>query len=232
MKHFTTGMALIAVLALAACASGGREVKRSPLLTAGTSLANAVKARTAPAGPQKGKVTVTRNLLDRTPGEVLQVIPDITGLQDFLMLVGRRSDGTPGKVEVWQSTDNAQIILREGVLVGTKGLGGDMRSAQAATTIAGFDGQGGGGERLITLARLDGTAQTVPFSCDVTQLGREVIQIVDQRVATHHLREDCAYGETRFTNEYWVETDTGRMRRSRQWAGPNYGYMAIERLKN
>jgi len=230
MKHLKTGMVLIAALGLAACAGGGREAARSPLLTAGSALVSTVKgARTA--GPPKGQVTVTRTLLDQTNGAVLQVVPANTGLQDFLRLVGRRDDPTPGKVEVWQASDKAQIILREGVLVGTKGLGGDMRSAEAQTVIAGFDGQGGGGERLITLDRMDGTAQTVPFSCDVTQLGRKVIQIVDQNVSTYHLREDCAFGKTRFSNEYWVETSTGKMRRSRQWAGPRFGYMAIDRLK-
>ena len=74
---------------------------------------------------------MTRTLLDQTPGAVMQVVPENTGLQDFLKRVARRSDGTPGMVEVWQSTDQVQIVLREGVLVGTKGLGGDMRSAQA-----------------------------------------------------------------------------------------------------
>ncbi|NUH67094.1 YjbF family lipoprotein [Sulfitobacter sp. S0837] len=231
MKHLATGLLLIASLGLSACATGGRESQQSPLFSAGTALANSIRSRAATDGAPKGRIEVTRELLDKTPGAVLQVVPDNTGLQDFLQLVGRRNDPTPGTVEVWQSSDNAQIILREGVLVGTKGLTGDMRSAQAATTIAGFDGQGGGGERLITLARLDGTAQTVPFSCDVTQLGREVIQIVDQRVTTHHLREDCSFGAQRFTNEYWVEAVSGKMRRSRQWAGPYYGYMMIDRLK-
>lgn len=231
MKRFAIGLTVIAALTLAACSGGGRETALSPMLTAGSALVNSVKARGANGNAPLIKVAVTRASLDKTPGAVLEVVPDRTGLQDFLKLVGQRDDPTPGKVEVWQSSDNAQIILREGVLVGTKGLGGDMRSAQAQTTIDGFDGQGGGGERLITLARLDGTAQTVPFSCDVTQLGRESIQIVDQTVATHHLREDCAFGETRFSNEYWVETGTGKMRRSKQWAGPTYGYMTITRLK-
>ena len=162
----------------------------------------------------------------------MQAVPESTGLPDFLRLVGRRADGTPGRVEVWESSDGKQVILREGVLIGTKGLGGDMRSAEARTVIAGFDGQGGSGERLITLARLDGTAQVVPFSCDVTQLGREVIQIVDRQVATYRLREDCRFGEHGFSNDYWVETGSGRMRRSRQWAGPSYGYVDLTRLKD
>ncbi|UWR30208.1 YjbF family lipoprotein [Sulfitobacter sp. W002] len=232
MKHFATGLLLIASLTLSACAGGGREEERSPLLSAGSTLFSILKDRTGPEAPAKGRVTVTRTLLDQTPGAVMQVVPENTGLQDFLKRVARRSDGTPGMVEVWQSTDQAQIVLREGVLVGTKGLGGDMRSAQAQTVIAALDGQGGGGERLITLARLDGTAQTVPFACDVTHLGPETIQIVDRRLSVRHFREDCVYGATTFSNDYWAEVGTGKLRRSRQWAGPQFGYMAIDLLKD
>jgi len=232
MKHLATGLLLIASLALTGCAGGGREAERSPLFSAGSTLFTILKARTGPEAPAKGKVTVTRALLDKTPGAVLQVVPEKTGLQDFLQRVAQRSDGTPGTVEVWQSSDQIQVILREGALVGTKGLGGDMRSAEAQTVIAARDGQGGGGERLITLARLDGTAQTVPFACDVTHLGSETIQIVDRRLSARHFREDCAYGETTFSNDYWVEAGTGKIRRSRQWAGPQFGYMAIDLLKD
>ena len=232
MKHFATGLLLIASLTLSACAGGGREEERSPLLSAGSTLFSILKDRTGPEAPAKGRVTVTRTLLDQTPGAVMQVVPENTGLQDFLKRVARRSDGTPGMVEVWQSTDQVQIVLREGVLVGTKGLGGDMRSAQAQTVIAALDGQGGGGERLITLARLDGTAQTVPFACDVTHLGPETIQIVDRRLSVRHFREDCIYGATTFSNDYWAEAGTGKLRRSRQWAGPQFGYMAIDLLKD
>ena len=194
MKHFATGLLLIASLTLSACAGGGREEERSPLVSAGSTLFSILKDRTGPEAPAKGRVTVTRTLLDQTPGAVMQVVPENTGLQDFLKRVARRSDGTPGMVEVWQSTDRVQIVLREGVLVGTKGLGGDMRSAQAQTVIAALDGQGGGGERLITLARLDGA--------------------------------------TTFSNDYWAEVGTGKLRRSRQWAGPQFGYMAIDLLKD
>lgn len=161
----------------------------------------------------------------------MQVIPDTTKTQDFLRLIARRDDSYPGTVEVWQSSDNLQVILRNGVLVGTKGLGGDIRSTEAVTTFAGFDDQGGGGQRLITVDRTNGTAQTTAFACDMTQLGRETIQIVDQRVATYRMREECSYGQAGFTNEYWVETGSGKMRKSRQWAGPTLGYMDFLRLK-
>lgn len=230
MMHRFCFFALAAGVALAGC-SGGTGSDNTTV-DAGRavigSLSSAVKV--SRDGPRL-EIDVTRAQLDSTPGAVLQAVPDITGAQDFLRLIARRDDSNPGTVEVWESSDNAQIILRDGVLVGTKGLGGDMRSAQAATTIAGFDGQGGGGQRRITLARLNGTAQTVSFACDMTQLGRETIRIVDQQVSTYRMREECSQGAARFTNEYWVETGSGKMRKSRQWAGPTFGYINLLRLK-
>ena len=84
----------------------------------------------------------------------------------------------------------------------------------------------------MVIARKDGIAETVSFSCDVTQLGREVIQIVDQRVSTHRMREVCVYRGVQITNEYWAETSGGRLRKSHQWISPEFGYAAITRLKN
>lgn len=226
-------ISLICGLVLAGCSGGGYNAdKASPFAQAGTAVFGALKAGRASTGARPTRVVVTRKLLNETPGEVMQIIPDRTGLQDFMFLAGKRNDSYPGTVEVWKSSDGIHFALRDGVLIATKGLGGDMRSADARVAMAGFDGQGGGGERLITLDRLDGSAQAVPFACDMTQLGRETIQIVDQRISTYHMREDCVYRQTKFTNEYWVETAGGRMRKSRQWAGPEFGYIALERLKN
>lgn len=230
MRRSTLAMLICAGLGLAACSGGsGTDRGDDALFSVGKAAQAAVDRWRAPE-PQP--VVVTRALLDQTPGQVMQAIPDRTGLQDFLRLIARRTDDGPGTIEVWQSTDNVHFILRDGVLVGTRGLGGDLRSAQAGATLAGFDGQGGGGARLMTIARPDGIAQTVEFACDMTQMGREVIQIVDQRVSTYRMQEVCVRGDVSFTNEYWVETAGGRMRKSRQWTGPTFGYIALERLKN
>lgn len=233
MMRIGLSLALVAGMVLSGCAGGSSDTPKSPLIAASSALIKTAKVRRAQRNaPPPQPIVVTRKLLDETPGEVMQVIPQRTGLQDFMILQARRKDATPGLVEVWKSSDNALMIMRDGVIVGTRGLGGDIRSAQVEAVRSGFDGRGGGGQRIITLDRLDGSAQAVPFSCDVTQLGREVIQIVDQRVSTYRLREDCDYNGNRITNEYWVETGTGRMRKSRQWAGQVLGYVALERLKN
>lgn len=229
MRRFTTSALICVGFVVAACSGGSGPQQGDALATVGGAAKSIYESWGQP-DPQP--VVVTRALLDQTPGQVMQAIPDSSGLQDFMRLIAQRRDDGPGLVEVWQSSDNVQFVLRDGVLVGTKGLGADMRSAQAGSTLAGFDGQGGGGARLITLARRDGSAQAVEFACDIAQMGHETLQIVDQRVSTFRMQETCVHGDVAFTNDYWVETGSGRMRKSRQWVSPDFGYIALERLKN
>ncbi len=233
MMRFSIGTVLAFVLALSGCSGGQKDADKGVFLNAGAAMLEQAKARIKGGGKKApvGRVVITRALLDQTPGAVMEVIPDRSGLQDFLALIETRNDPYPGTVEVWKSTDNAQLIFRDGVLISTKGLGGEIRSASAQSAINGFDGQGGGGQREYTLDRLDGTAQRVEFACDVTQLGRETIRIVDRAVATYHLKETCVAGSARIENEYWVETGSGRVRKSRQWGGPVIGYFNLLRLQ-
>ena len=229
MRRLRTAFSLFAAgFALVACSGGNGERQVGPF----NQLADAARAtyQEARRGPPQ-PVVVTRALLDQTPGEVLQAIPDNSGLQDFLRLVARRTDDGPGTIEVWQSSDNAQVILRDGVLVGTRGLSGDMRSAEAGAALAGFDGTGGGGARRITLSRTDGASQTMEFACEMTQLGTETLQIVDRQYRTHRIQETCVFRDLAFTNDYWIDVGAPRMRKSRQWVGPYFGYVAFERLK-
>jgi len=216
---------------LAGCSSGRNETNQDLFLNTSGAIVDAVRSRRANTGPTID-IVPSRADLDATQGQVLQVRPENLGVSDFLRRIETRLDGFGSPVEVWQSSDNRLIILRGGVLVGTKGLGGDMRSADATPATNGFDGQGGGGERLVVIDKQDGTALSIPFACDMTQLGTEVIQIVDQRVTTRRIREECVYRGTSFTNDYWVEPGRKRVRKSRQWAGPENGYFDMTLLKN
>lgn len=231
-RVYLAGAACLAMI-LSGCAGGGDGNDSNLISSVGSTLFTTVQQgrQARNTGPAL-RIDITRELLDETPGEVLEVVPENRGLQDFLALQDRRRDDNPGVIESWRSSDNGVITTRNGVVISTRGFGGGLKSSDVATIIAGFDGQGGGGQRRMEIARADGIAETVVFSCDVTQLGREVIQIVDQRVSTHRLREDCVSGGVKISNEYWAETHSGRLRKSRQWVSPTFGYAAITRLKN
>lgn len=211
---------------------GGAEAPQPVLTQSASILTTGMARRGAQTQGPRAELRVTRALLDATPGEVLEVRNEKLGLRDFLRLIATRRDAYPGGIEVWRSSDEAQLVLRDGVLVGTRGFGGDLRSAEAGPVLRflrGGDGAGGG-SRLLVIDRLDGTAQRVRFSCVTELMGQERLRIVDRQIEARQVRETCQQGDTRFTNHYWVDRSTGRLRRSRQWAGPHIGYLHMVRL--
>ena len=225
--------ALGAALVLAACSGTGTQQSESLPKVLKESVSAAVKARRE--GPRP-VVTVTPKMLADTKIAALQVNPEKLGGSDFLRRIARRNDSEYGTVEVWSSSDNAQIFLRNGVLVGTRGVGGDIISSAAPATIrAVSQAVSGAGNRLYRVDRGDNTVQDVTLGCRIDSLGPQQIVVVNQAFATIHLRETCTggpTGETAIVNNYWVQPGSGLVRKSRQWAGPIVGYFEMILLKN
>jgi len=70
------------------------------------------------------------------------------------------------------------------------------------------------------------------LSCDLQDLGMETIVIVERSHHTRHLQERCEGGGGGVVNDYWVDPNRPVVWQSRQWAGPNVGYLRLRRLKN
>lgn len=124
-----------------------------------------------------------------------------------------------GANTVWAASDGAQIFLRNGMLVGTRGLGRDLMSAQvpSPSTIAAkaahdrsyFDLDGA--DRMI---RYD-------FTCQVenAEPGSEI-------AGTQHYVEDCTGAFGRIKNHYWIDR-SGNVQKSAQWVSETVGYLVI-----
>lgn len=223
---FRGGMvgALAAVLVLGAC-SGGRDVPTLNLQII-TAAREAVAARrTPPPAPPK----LTRAYLDTQKGSFLEATVERTGQLAFLEINLRRRDGLPGEITVWRTNDNVTLAMRNGVLIATRGLPGDMISSEVQVR-DGVQGPAGSGARVQTY--LAGANQAVPLrlACTVTDLGPEPVTIVELTHPTRHLRERCEGGGGTVTNDYWVDSRAGIVWQSRQWAGPNTGYLRLRRL--
>ncbi len=226
-------MALGVIVALlAGCSSDRGGQTDLPKLIFGT-LKQGVQTRQA--GPQP-KVVVTPKMLAETKIAALQINPEMTGGSDFLRRVASRRDSMPGRVEIWKSSDNAQVFLRNGVVIGTRGVGGDIIAADAALTISAIQARAArSGLREYTLSDGDVTTTKMQVYCDIEVVGNSIITIVDQVFNTTHLREECAPGSDAaavMTNDYWVQESTGLVRKSRQWVGPRSGYFELILLKN
>lgn len=226
------GAALIAA-ALSACSSESDDTPSFSALVFGSAKDIATSRS---AGPLE-KIVISPEELAKVNVPLLQVNPEVRGGSDFLQRAAVRNDSAMGAVAIWESSDNAQIFLRDGVVVGTRGIGGDIIAAGARSTLQALKlrGKRSGGVRSFVISDGDVTTTEYRFRCTVSNLGSEGVSIANQVVTTDHMRESCVEdaGKNRsFQNDYWVQRSTGLVRKSRQWMGPRTGYFELILLKN
>lgn len=139
--------------------------------------------------------------------------------------------GRNGDVVTWQAGGGAQISLDRGVVVATRGLGFDLMSADASATVARLHGSASGASYERFASYMDGENETVfaALVCEMQPRGRQVLPLLSSRYEVLFIEETCALPDATMTNYYWRQPD-GTIRKSRQWVGPEIGYIEIELL--
>lgn len=182
------------------------------------------------------KTIVSPEVLAKIEVPVLQINPEETGGSDFLTRSVTRRDSNRGTIAVWNSSDKAQVILRNGVLVATRGIGGDIIAANANLTIRALGtGENLSGTRRYTFSDGDVTTTELVFRCDIQNLGPGRINIANQSFGARHMRENCTgvtRKDLRIINDYWVQPASGVVRQSRQWVSEDSGYFEFILLRN
>lgn len=216
-------LAALAALPLLAACQGGVDAPTVQLQILEAAEA-AIRAKAAPPPPRPA---LTRATLDRLDGAFLEATREGTGQTAILGVNLTRRDGSPGRITVWRAEDDVTLAMRNGVLIATRGLGGDVISSEVQ--VAGdTPGPARGGQRVQYIQALDNKAVPVRLRCDLADLGPETITIVERRHATRHLRETCRGESGTVVNDYW--TGGGVVWQSRQWAGPFVGYLQTRQL--
>lgn len=122
-------------------------------------------------------------------------------------------------VATWISLDGASITLKQGLLQGTRGFGGDMMSSDTSAAAALIrSGQTGEAARFHSFITGENKIETRSYFCDISSRGARDIQVGTQQVATQLIEEKCLNPAQGFTNLYWVDR-RGAIVQSRQWAG-------------
>lgn len=136
-----------------------------------------------------------------------------------------------GDVEVWSTLNAIQLTFRRGVLISTRGLSGDLMSADIEQVLPALMTGGRGAVRVHRY--LDGEEQEMPRAliCDYERAGREQITLVTGTYTTTRIDETCVSSTETVENQYWIDT-SGTMRKSRQWIGPFAGYILSERIND
>lgn len=225
MKNFSLTLGLIAGILMTGC-SRGNDVAPLELQVAKV-LRGVIAGKFA--GKSADRPPLTRATLNGLPGSFLEVILERSGQLAYLYVSAERRDSQPGKITVWRTEDNVSVVMRNGVLIGMQGLGGAMVSSSAMVR-GNQPGPAHSGERIQFFRNLDNKKTRVVMACDVVDLGAETIVIVERNHATRHVQERCKGSGGTVVNDYWIDSRAGLVWRSRQWAGPNVGYLVIRRL--
>ncbi|UWR35713.1 YjbF family lipoprotein (plasmid) [Sulfitobacter sp. W027] len=199
-------IAALSILALTA-ACGARQGEQQVL----GSVLEGIKGLSAPAAPPVTAEQIRQKLtpevraqLGNGPFMVAQLGEgDRTSL---LLQAGRNRD-----VVTYVTPDGISVNLRQGVLISTRGLGFDLMSANVSEVLASLR-QGGSAVRIHRY--LDGEDQIVikSFICDY--------------VGNINITESCYGNDQTFENRYRMSA--GRVVVSRQWIGPQIGYISLE----
>ena len=165
-------------------------------------------------------------------------------------LIARREDGSAagllpatgnrGRI-VWATEDGITLTGRGGVLVATRGLGGDLLSAETEPVVQALAAGRSASYRRV-LRRLDGEGLVLrqPYDCTLALGPAETVAVLGRRHATRRSTETCrpaippdpttpaAYAAAPFVNTYNV--GDGTIWLSRQWVGPAVGHLRLERV--
>ena len=222
------GMRLVLSIALGLLLLGcSRGTEEAPLQEqVFRNLGNVIRERTT---PETTLPPVTRAQLDALDGGALEATIEASGLSAYLSVSGGRDDGATGQVITWRTGDNASLTTRNGVLIATRGLGGDVLSSDVRTS-RGQPGPSSGGSHVQLIRGGDEDALRMSLICELSDMGPQTIEIVDRRYATRHLQQRCTGGGGAIVNEYWVDRSANVVWQSRQWAGPEIGYLRLRRL--
>lgn len=215
--------ALLCALALGACARDSAGLGAAPTggsLLAG-SLASALPGRKAKAGAPQDVATIAVNALAANSGPVL--LAQFDGVPTPMVMAER---GRNGAMRTFISPDNRALILRDGMMAGTRGLGRDLMSSETAESAALIGARKAGtAKRVQYYLDGDGLERPLPMTCSIAP-GAPLQQ---QGVTVTPVSETCAPAGAE--NSYMVGAD-GRILASRQWIGPRMGYLNITQLRD
>ncbi len=203
------GMLAVCALALAGCSA-----------LKGTG-AGAVLAMLKGKGDQPSATAIPRSELEKAGIPLILVRNETFGTEAF---IGPRD--SRGTLVNWATADGILLTLRDGVLIETRGFGGDLMSS--AMPGIGQVLAGGSHRRSYFYTGPDDKIFRLDVTCSTQVAGSETLAIYGLAYPTRHLVETCRGDGAELQNEYWMQG--GLIRQSREWISPTLGYVELTRV--
>ncbi|WP_299367109.1 YjbF family lipoprotein [uncultured Tateyamaria sp.] len=230
MMRAITCAIVAATLGLAGC-TGGNDQSSSQAAQLRTYV-DVIRANRGNRGGPAPLPTLTPALISQLTVPSLEVTVENRNTSAFLVPFSERRDSRPGLLRTWRTANDAMLVMRGGVLVATRGLGNDLASSNADAAVTGIQRRSPV-SGLHTVYYVDGDNQTrsVDLDCEMRTVGNETVEIVQRGFPTVHLQENCTGTRGIITYDYWVDRRDGVVVQSRQWGGPELGYIRTRRIK-
>ena len=230
MSAMRTLFLISSLLVISACSGGSEDPMRAPLELV-SDLREEFRNRRTASKNEQPTLEMTRALLDTFTVSVLEVRLEGRGRKAILLPAALRTDQSPGQVTVWKTFEEAHVILRDGVLYATRGLGRDLASSDTPAALRAVNTRAAAvGARSMRVRNDVNGTDLLRFQCEIEVVSDTTLEIVERRFAVRHLQETCRNSEGFFVNDYWVDSSSAVIQ-SRQWAGPHLGFMSIQLLK-
>lgn len=231
-KLTKTAAALAGLALLAGCGNDTDQLATGKLLrTAGSQVLSQVtpggkKPAAAPTDPAAGaqaEAQLASAALQSLPGPVMLGTLSSMGGTTVLGMVGQN-----GARRSYQTPTKQMVVTEGGMVIATRGLGHDLQSADVAQNAA-LIRAGRAGSSNRTMRYLDGewTERPLPMSCTIAPQGAIAL---GAGISATKVVETCEGAGLRVENNYLLRG--GQIIASRQWLGPQLGYIDLKVLRN
>ena len=212
--------AMAALLALASACSSDTEPAEYPIFQTGYDL---IRPKTK---GEDARDVMTAERLDTAGSPVLLAVTRSVDQGNTLIPISANR----GTVQ-WTDIAGGGLLTRGGVLVGTRGLGHDLLTADAAGLRAALAAGGGTRvNRIETHLRADNVQIRRQYLCDVMPVGRDTLSFYGSTFEAVVYEERCrGEGETR-VNRYWLDGG-GVVRRQEVVVSDEAGVLELSLLR-
>lgn len=122
-----------------------------------------------------------------------------------------------GSYTVWGSDSQTTVTLEGPMLIGTRGFGDDLMSAEIGPANRLLASRTEGDyQRVLRFINGENKIRQFAYDCRLSQISSAIMQ------------ENCTNREQAFKNLYEFDPETGSVRRSEQWMGSATGYLILE----
>lgn len=212
-----TVMTCAALAVLASCGNEGSDRAESPFTIAARTVGEAVAARRAarqePATPPKSSAEMAAEALRVNPAPLIMVGFESLGRTQVMAMTGQN-----GAMRTYMTPSEEALIIRNGMLVGTRGLGNDLSVAEPGTESLIRSGRSGSATRVMRYYSGDGLERPLSFDCNTGPGPKPGVTV-----------ENCEGHGVSFQNSFMAQG--GQIPVSRQWVGPALGYVTIQTLR-